>query len=257
MSSWKERARAVPMIWRRCASRSARRWRALSASRASADAARRAPQRAREQELVPAVGAVELQLCGLVLRSSCAHVVLDLGQQLASLVAALRLRHQPLLELQADVARAGRSLAPGLAGAAADLGAAGPAATRRSWVGGRWARADAARAATTATSPSPAPSASATVRPSAAAAPSASNVARAVRRLEVPSCIGKFRVSQDPRRPGVDSAELFRCRLWDRQTGRSMQRKCGAEAAPVRPQRLDVAWESADKAAMQARAHQP
>ena len=56
----------MPMIWRRWASRSASRCRALSASLASCDAALRAPQRAREQELVPAVGAVELQLRGLV-----------------------------------------------------------------------------------------------------------------------------------------------------------------------------------------------
>ena len=70
------------------------------------DAALRAPQRAREQELVPAVGAIELQLRGLVLALHRAHVALDLGQDLAALAGALSLGHQPLLELQTDVAHA-------------------------------------------------------------------------------------------------------------------------------------------------------
>src|SRR6185503_14349126 len=61
---------------------------------------------AREQELVKAIGAAELQLRGAIVALDRAHVVLDLGQQLAPLIAALRLPYQPLLQLQAQVAHA-------------------------------------------------------------------------------------------------------------------------------------------------------
>ena len=162
----------MPMICRRCASRSASRWRALSTSPASwtQRGVRRSvlenrnwsQQSARSSwTLRRLVGALEL-----------AHVALDLGQQLAALAAALRLRHQPLLELQAEVADAGcRSRArwpwpgswpcwPGRPGGwLAAPGGSGPAAA-----GGRPARAapGAARAATMATSPQPCARASAT-----------------------------------------------------------------------------------------------
>src|SRR5581483_4666193 len=78
------------------------------------DAARRAPERLGEQELVPAVRAVELLLGDLVVALELAHVVLDARQQVAILVAALRLGHQLALELDADVAALAEAL--GLAG---------------------------------------------------------------------------------------------------------------------------------------------
>ena len=100
----------MPRIWRRWPSSSAKPPPHALDLAVELHAARRSAQRLGEQELIPAIGAVELDLRRIEAALGLAQVGLDAGQQLAALSAALGLRHQPLLELQADVA--GRALAP-------------------------------------------------------------------------------------------------------------------------------------------------
>src|SRR5262249_51152607 len=77
--------------------------------RVELDAARGPAQGLGEQKLIPAVGTVELDLRRRQAAFGLAQLGLDLGQLLPILPAALGLRHQPLLQLQAD------SVSPALA----------------------------------------------------------------------------------------------------------------------------------------------
>ena len=154
--------------------------------RIEVDAARCAPERLGEQELVPAVVSLDLGLGHPIGALGLAHLAFDAGQQFAALVGALRLAHQPLLELETEIAHAvariaGRTPAFGRGAAAgpADTGLAdtGPRAADRPAPAARGAAAVATRA----TNPSPEPARRRTARKSAATAQPASTNARAPR----------------------------------------------------------------------------
>jgi hypothetical protein len=70
----------------------------------------RTAQRAREQPRFIAVTAVELHLGGAHVAIELTHLAFDPRQRIAALVAALALDHEPLLELEANIAACWRSL---------------------------------------------------------------------------------------------------------------------------------------------------
>ena len=228
----------MPMIWRRCASRSASRCRLLSTSLVSwtQRGVRRSVLENRNWSQQSARLSCDLRR--LVVALELAHVVLDLGQQLAALVAALRLRHQPLLELQADVAGTALARSPAVPGWPGTWPGGGwPGG---SWPGGIWPsrrpverlarRSAAARAATRATSPSLAPAASATDRPSASRRRTAPAMQAQAVRIAVSTCLAHWKIPKFPeaRLRRRFSQNFPAARLWDCCPRGSMQRNCGA-----------------------------
>ena len=196
---------------------------------------------------------------GLVAALELAHVALDLGQLLAALAAALRLRHQPcsscrqmLLVRWPTVARE-LALAADLAGGGWLVPGGGmPRAAADPWAGvDRLARRRRARGCDHGHQPQPCASASATDRPSARWPTPRAAPAGAIRRPSG-SAFTHWKI------PSL--AEPPRCRRFAELSGAdygivdgrgSMQRKCGARLVHS-VHRLDDARETADKAPMQA-----
>ena len=256
------------MIWRRCASRSASRWRVALHLAGELDAARRAPQRLGEQELVPAVRAVELQLRRLVVALQLAHVVLDPGQQLAALVAALRLRHQPLLELHADVAALAEPCGWPVAPGPEDTG---PAAAGRGQLPGRHLAGrhlvrrravDRLARHRSRLGLRPWPPAAPALRQrignrQAERSRSARGEQRRLVRIAASTCSGSLAKPKFPGRAGRAPNPSRTSPSRDYGFA-GLGGQCSAIAAPGAVHglpRLDVAWESADKARHARRAH--